>query len=195
MEIHPKTLQIFEILSKGQIISYNSSNSEIRGLYSIIESEENYNHLYEYFKGIGFVLEKGDEYFYFSRQESKVNLERKIEMAYKWIDIIDFFKTYDSAFGDGYRFTPSDILSKVNVDAELESKLEGLKKYTGKENYSEIIDKILAMLVNDTFIELENEITRQYKVLSSFKYLEQLVLTINIHPIEDINPTKNEILK
>jgi hypothetical protein len=35
-------------------------------------------------------------------------------------------------------------------------------------------------LSDDTFIELENEITQQYKVLASFKYLEQLILTINI---------------
>ena len=40
--------------------------------------------------------------------------------------------------------------------------------------------KILKKLIDDTFIELENEITHQYKVLTSFKYLEQLILTINI---------------
>jgi hypothetical protein len=38
----------------------------------------------------------------------------------------------------------------------------------------------LKKLIDDNFIELENEITHQYKVLASFKYLEQLILTINI---------------
>ena len=42
--------------------------------------------------------------------------------------------------------------------------------------------------IDETFIELENDITHQYKVLASFKYLEQLILTINI-PDE----VKNEI--
>ncbi len=190
MKIHPKTSTIFGILSKGQFICSNSSNPEIREIYSVMEDEENYSNLYEYFKGINFTLEKGDEYFYFSRPESKVDVERKIENAYKWIDILDFLKTYNNSFNCGYRFTPSDILSRVKIDADLESKLEGLKKHTGKENYQEILDKILSMLVNDGFIELENEINLQYKVLPSFKYLEQLILIINIP--DDI---KNEIPK
>ena len=44
------------------------------------------------------------------------------------------------------------------------------------------------MLEKDAFVELENEISLSYKVLASFKYLEQLVLAINI-PDE----VKNEI--
>ena len=48
------------------------------------------------------------------------------------------------------------------------------------KSFQEILDKVLKKLSDDTFIELENEITNQYKVLASFKYLEQLILTINI---------------
>jgi len=180
MEVPTQTADIFEILSKGQFISSNSTNDSIRKLYSIIEEEQNFENLYDYFRCINFTLEKGDEYFYFSRVESKVDLERKIEAAFRWIDIIDFLKTYDNSFSSGYRFTPSDILVRIKIDAELETKLEGLKKYTGKDKYSEIIDKILEMLVKDSFIELENEISHTYKVLASFKYLEQIILTINI---------------
>ena len=75
------------------------------------------------------------------------------------------------------------------MDAALKSKLEGLKKHSGgRDKFSEIIDKILEDLRKDRFIELENEITHQFKVLASFNYLEQLVMTINIS--EDV---KNEI--
>lgn len=188
MKVPPQTSGIFETLSKGQFISSNSSNPDIRMLYAVIEDELNYEKLYDYYRSINFTLEKGEEFYYFSRAESKVDLERKIETAFRWIDIIDFLKNFDNSFGSGYRFTPSDILGRIKIDADLESKLEGLKKYTGKEKYQEIIEKILSMLINDTFIELENDITHQYKVLASFKYLEQLILTINIP--EDI---KNEI--
>ncbi|MDZ4667322.1 MAG: hypothetical protein SGJ00_05500 [bacterium] len=186
----PQTSEIFESLIKGQFISSNSSNPDIRKLYAIIEDDQNFEELYAYFRNINFTLEKGEEYFYFSRVENKVDLERKIEIAFRWIDIIDFFKNFDNSFGSGHRFTPSDILGRVKIDADLESKLEGLKKHTGKEKYQEIIEKLLSMLVNDTYIELENAITHQYKVLASFKYLEQLILTINI-PEE----VKNEISK
>ena len=189
MEAPKQTAAIFEILSRGQFISSNSSDETIRKLYSAIEEEPNFEFLYDYFLSINFILEKGEEYFYFSRVENKIDLERKIEQAFKWIDILDFFKTFDNSFGSGYRFTPSDLLVKLNLDAELKSKLEGLKRHSGgKDKFAEIIDKILDDLKKDKFIELENEITHQFKVLASFKYLEQIVMTINIS--EEI---KNEI--
>lgn len=189
MEAPKQTAAIFEILNRGQFICSNSNEDNIKKLYTIIEEEQTYEFLYEYFLNINFILEKGDEYFYFSRVENKVDLERKIEQAFKWIDILDFFKTFDSSFGSGYRFTPSDILVKLNHDAELKSKLEGLRKHSGsKDKFNEIIDKILEDLKKDRFLELENEISHQYKVLSSFKYLEQLVMSINIS--EEV---KNEI--
>lgn len=189
MEAPKQTAVIFEILSRGQFICSNSNDESIRKLYSTIEEEQTFNYLYNYFLSINFILEKGDEYYYFSRVENKIDLERKIEQAFKWIDILDFFKTFDNSFGSGYRFTPSDILVKLNLDAELKSKLEGLKRHSGgKDKFGEIIDKILEDLKKDRFIELENEISHQYKVLASFKYLEQIVTTINIS--EDV---KNEI--
>jgi hypothetical protein len=188
MEVPSQTADIFDILSKGQFICSNSTNDSICKLYSIIEDEQNFENLYDYFRSINFTLEKGDEYFYFSRVESKVDLERKIEAAYRWIDIIDFLKTYDNSFSSGYRFTPSEILVRIKIDAELETKLEGLKKHTGKDKHQEIVDKLFEILAKDIFIELENEISHTYKVLASFKFLEQIILTINI-PDE----VKNEI--
>lgn len=180
MEVPAQTADIFKILSKGQFISSNSSDKTSINLYNVIEDEENFENLYDYFIKINFVLEKEDEYFYFSRPETKTDLEKKIERAFEWIDIIDFFKTFDNSFGAGYRFTPSEILVRIKTDAELETKLESLKKHTEKTKHQDILEKILKKLIDDTFIELENEITHQYKVLASFKYLEQLILTINI---------------
>ncbi len=181
MEVPAQTSEIFKILSKGQFISSNSSDKTISNLYNVIDDEQNFENLYEYFLNINFILEKGDEYFYFSRPETKVDLENKIDTAFRWIDIIDFMKTFDNSFGAGYRFTPSEILVRIKTDAELETKLDGLKKHTNdKEKHQDILDRILKMMINETFIELENEITHQYKVLTSFKYLEQLILLINI---------------
>ena len=180
MKVPIQTADIFKTLSKGQFISSNSSDRLISDLYNIIEDEQNFENLYGYFSNINFVLEKGDEFFYFSRPETKTDLEKKIERAFEWIDIIDFFKTFDNSFSSGYRFTPSEILVRIKTDAELETKLESLKKHTDKIKHQDILDKILKKLIDDTFVELENEITHQYKVLASFKYLEQLILTINI---------------
>lgn len=180
MKVPVQTADIFRILSKGQFINSNSSAKAISDLYKVIEEEPNFENLNDYFSSINFNLEKGEEYYYFSRPENKVDLETKIEAAFRWIDIIDFFKTFDNSFTSGYRFTTAEILVRIKTDAELETKLESLKKYSDKENHQDILEKVLRKLIDDTFIELENEITKQYKVLASFKYLEQLILTINI---------------
>ncbi|WP_159472414.1 condensin complex protein MksE [Dyadobacter sp. 3J3] len=179
MQVPKQTSEIFEIMNKGQFICSNSSDEKLRKLYSIID--DRFDDLYDYFTEINFILEKGDEYFMFTRKENKTDLERKLEAAFKWIDVLDFFKTFDHSFGSGYRFTPSDILVKLSVDTNLKSKLEGLKKYSpGKEKHADILDKILDLLTRDNFIDLENEISTSYKVLASFNYMEQLILSINI---------------
>jgi hypothetical protein len=190
MEVPTQTAEIFKILSKGQFINSNSADKKMSDLYKVIEDEHNFENLYDYFLNINFVLEKGNEYFYFSRPENKTDLEKKIETAFKWIDIVDFLKTFRNDFGSGVRFSPSDILVQLKTDADLETKLEALKKYADKDTQREILERILKILTDDFFIEMENPITQQYKVMASFNYLEQLILTINIP--EDI---RNEIPK
>ena len=176
------TSDIFEILRRGQFICSNSPNSSIQMLYKILEDKDTFEDLYEYFYTINYILEQGDEYFYFSRTNKKnIDIERKIEKAFGWIDILDFFKTYDSSFSVGFRFTPSEIDSQLKNNADLKTKLENLKKIgTDKKNYLDRIKKIIEKLEKDNYITLENDITETYKVLTSFNYLTDLVNTINI---------------
>ncbi|MBK0380020.1 condensin complex protein MksE [Mucilaginibacter segetis] len=178
-EIPKQSAEVFEILNKGQFICSNSSRESVRKLYSAISQD--YDSYCDYFMGINLILEEGDEYYYFARSESRAEMERKLEIAMKWIDIVDFLKTFENSFGSGFRFKPSDLLVRLSVDADLKNKLEGLKKYApGKEKHSEIIDKVLDILEKDNFIELENIIVHEYKTLASFTYLEKLILNIDI---------------
>ena len=183
MSVPKQTGEIFELLSKGQFICSNSADSRISKLFDVIDDSDNYELLYDYFKSINFILEKGDEYYHFSRKEEKVDLERKLDIACKWIDIVDFFKTFDNSFASGYSFSPSEINVKISVDAVLKSKADGVRaalKIDEKTPYHEIVLKIIDALIKDSFAEMENEILKTYKVLSSFKYLEELINTINI---------------
>ena len=185
MNVPKPTGEIFEILSKGRFICSNSTDSSITKLYDVIDDANNYETLYDYFSAIGFMLEKGDEFYYFSRKnEAKVDLERKLETACKWIDIMDFFKTFDNSFGSGYSFTPQDIIVKIKVDAVLKNKTDGLRKLLKLDDkipYNDVVTKIITEnLCKEGFAEMENEILKSYKVLSSFKYLEELVTNINI---------------
>ena len=183
MSVPKQTGEIFELLSKGQFICSNSTDSRISKLFDIIDDSDNYDSLYDYFKSINFILEKGDEYYHFSRKEEKADLERKLDIACKWIDIVDFFKTFDNSFASGYSFSPSEINVKISVDAVLKSKADGVRaalKIDEKTPYQEIVLKIIDALLRDGFAEMENEILKTYKVLSSFKYLEELINAINI---------------
>lgn len=181
--IPKQTAEIFKVLSKGQFISSNSSNPEIVRLYEVIDAEDNYEILREYFLNINFVLEKGDEYYYFSRQEVKQDLEKKIERAYKWIDYLDFLKTFNNAFSSGLRFQISEIVTKLKIDADLETKLDSINK--DNKSWDDAVKNIIDDLEKESFIELCNEISGEYKVLASFKYLEDLVMAININNDEE----------
>jgi hypothetical protein len=94
MNIPRQTADIFELLSKGQFICSNSVEDNIRKLYNNID--DNFEDMGTYFSAIGFNLERGDEYFYFSREEQRADLERKIEQVYKWIDILDLIPVISS---------------------------------------------------------------------------------------------------
>lgn len=186
MAIQNLKQEVFEIMSKGGFICSNSIDLRTQKLYNYLD--ENFDDLYAFFSEINFLLQRGNEYFYFSRPESKADIKRKLEIAFKWIDIVDFFKTYDNAFSSGYRYTPHEIVVKLKVDLQLKNKLSTLKKYTKTANEAEIVGKISEMLTKEGFCELENEINDSYKVLAAFTYLEELILSINIS--EEV---KNEI--
>ncbi len=180
------TFNIFEILRKGQFICSNSPNDDIKTLYKVLEDDDTFEELYEYFKGINYLLERGNEYFYFTRDEKNTDLERKLEKAFDWIDVVDFFNTFNSSFDVGFRFTPSEIHSQLNINADLKLKLENLKSIKlEKKNYLDRIKKIIEKLEKDNYISLENELSETYKVLTSFHYLKDLINTINIPESEE----------
>ena len=82
------TEEIFNILSRGGFISNNSVQARIKRYYDAIEDHQaEYD---EYYQGIGFHLEAGDGYFFFTRKETKVDLLRKLEAVSKWIDYLTF---------------------------------------------------------------------------------------------------------
>jgi hypothetical protein len=58
--------------------------------------------------------------------------------------------------------------------------LQGMKKLTGEGTQREKVQALIERVKKYGVIELENEINEQYKVLSSFKYLEQLIISVHI---------------
>lgn len=170
------TEEIFNILSRGGFISSNSVSPAVKHYYDAIE--ENFTEYYDYYKGIGFYLEMGDGYCLFTREETKVDLERKLEMVMRWIDYLSFLKTYDPTFGPGLLFRQADIEVQVGCNMELKEKV--MKLFPEKKKCGEVIDKLVGELSKAGMIELENEHDETYKVLTAFHYMEEMVDCINI---------------
>ena len=180
IQIPAHTAEIFDHLQKGLFINSNSCDENIRQMYD--EIDDHLEALSLYFAQIGYTLERGNEYFYFSRTEPRITLEQKIARAYYWIDILDLFKTFNETFGPGYRFQPEQILVEANINVMLQNKLDSIRKHTSdKEIRKDVLDNIIRQLVKDSFLELENEKNNVYKVMSSWHYLERLVESINIY--------------
>ena len=170
------TKEIFEILSRGGFISQNSISQQRAHLYDAIEDD--FQQYQEYYEGIGFLLEGGNGYYYFSRTESKVELSDKIQRMIGWIDRLDFLKTFNSTFGSGFSFRKSNILEKFSSDIELKEKARHL--YADLKTNDEKMDKLIADMERQGFIELENDLDGTYKVTAAFHYIEELIDCLTI---------------
>ena len=182
------TEEIFNILSRGGFISNNSVQAKIKRYYDAIEDHQaEYD---EYYQGIGFHLEAGDGYFFFSRKETKGDLQLRVCSGSRWIDYLTFLKTYNSAFGSGLVFSAADIVVSINCDMELKE-LAG-KLFSEKKSYDEIVDKLIGELVRMGFIEQQDEVEKNWKVLTSFHYIEELIDCISITDDADITGEEKE---
>lgn len=175
------TKEIFEILSKGGFISQNSVDVNKTRYYDAIEDD--YDEYCEYYSGIGFLLEGGNGYYYFSRNENKIDLANKLQRFIEWIDRIDFLKVYNNTFGPGFTFQKSNIIEKFSNDLELKQKIGDL--YKDVKSLSEKVDKLIADLERQGFIEMENDIDETYKVTTAFHYIEEMMDCITIIETEE----------
>jgi hypothetical protein len=170
------TSEVFQRLSRGQFISSNSIDAEMRAIYNDIE--ENQQDYEDFFKKIDFQLSVGEGFYYFSRKEQKVNIENKLQSLFSWIDYIDFLKTYDTTFDAGTQFTLAQIEIRLSSDLELKDKLPRL--FPEKQSNHDKIEALANALVSNCFAEQINEQEGMYQVTSAFRYIEQLIMMINI---------------
>lgn len=177
------TQKLYERLIRGGFLAVDSSKADIKHLYQDVE--ENYEEYAEYFRQIGFVLESGNGYFYFSTiNESKADIERRLVAFCKWIDYLDFFMTFDTTFSVGYQFSKARIVNEIDVNAELKDKARHL--FSQQMPFPEKVDKLINELDNMGFAELIEEETETYKITSAFRYAEDLVNLLTIYNEDEI---------
>lgn len=173
------TQRIYERLSRGEYLSVDSADTTVRHLYEDIE--ENVEDYTDYFKEIGLQLESGDGYFYFSRTgESRQTIEQKLESFSKWLDYLDFLKSYNQSFTAGYQFRKSHLIEQISLDIELKEKAGHLFKKYGMGSNLDIVNKLLQEMQAMGFAECISEQDETFKITSAFRYAEELVGIIQI---------------
>lgn len=176
------TQQIFDRLSRGRFYSSDSVNSNDRNIYNDLgDNKEQYA---EYFSRIGFTLEEGEGYYYFSRKETKYSLADKLKKLGHWIDILDFFKAWEPSSGPGREFSISELAGRIDSDIELREKAKVL--YDNKVRNIEICQKLTEELLAHGFIELVDDAVELYQITSAFRYLEDIVKLIEINEEDEI---------
>lgn len=164
--------KIFEILTKGNFISADSLDAAKASLYRDVE--ENYDCYRDYFREIGFLLELGDGFCYFSRMgELKQNIESKLATFAKWIDILDFLKTYDNLFSVGFQFRRTSLEERMGVDMELREK--GRKLFRDASTNQAVAERVVRELRDNGFAECVSETDATYKVIAAFHYVENWI--------------------
>lgn len=185
LSMRNNTQRIYERLSRGEFLSVDSSDTSIRHLYEDIE--ENFDDYVDFFKEIGLQLEAGNGYFFFSRiGEGKQSIEQKLESFSKWLDYLDFLKTYNQSFTAGYQFRKSHLIEQISLDIELKEKAGHLYKKYGAGSYLEIVNKLLQEMQGMGFAECISEQDESFKITSAFHYAEELVNMIQIANEDEI---------
>ncbi|MCC7050423.1 MAG: hypothetical protein IT239_01410 [Bacteroidia bacterium] len=184
-----QTHDIFTIMARGHFISSNGTKDNMSKLYDVINNPENFDRLQAYFNVIRYNIERGNNYFYFSRlNEANSLIEQKLEAFERYIDVIDLFASMDNKITIGARFRPSEIAEECNANVRLKQKLQKIPMYRSETLLNKVRD-ICSLMTRDSFLELEDEQTESYKVLDAYTYLLDMINAISIY--EETSGTEN----
>lgn len=176
-----QTHEIFAIMARGHFISSNGQKDNMSRLYDIINNPENFDRLQAYFNVIRYNIERGNNYFYFSRvNEANSLIEKKLETFERYIDVVDLFASMDNKVTIGSRFRPSEIAEECNANVRLKQKLQKIPMYRSETLLNKVRD-ICDLMARDSFLELEDEQTESYKVLDAYSYLLDVINAIAIY--------------
>jgi len=176
-----QTHDIFAIMARGHFISSNGTKDGMSRLYDIINNPENFDRLQAYFNVIRYNIERGNNFFYFSKtSEANSIIEKKLETFERYIDIVDLFASMDNKVTIGSRFRPSEISEECNANVRLKQKLQKIPMYRSETLLNKVRD-ICDLMARDSFLELEDEQTESYKVLDAYSYLLDVINSIAIY--------------
>lgn len=176
---YPKaTQEIFEHLSRGHFLCDNSPHRSERKLFDLCE--EDLSEYRDYFSQIGFGLESGDGYFYFSKTLNTKSIEEKLQKVLEYIDLVELMLQFSPTFGVGFRTTVAELSLSVKSNAVLKDRLERLHTRTANATLIQQCTRVLDNFVKGGFMSIENDHEQRYRVLSSYDYLETFLSSIEV---------------
>ena len=189
-----QTHEIFAILARGHFISANGTKDNMSRLYDIINHPETFEKLQNYFNVIRYNIERGNNYFYFSKlNEPNSVIEKKLETFERYIDIVDLFASMDNKITIGARIRPSEIAEECIANVRLKQKLQKIPLYRS-ETLVNKVREICDLMTRDSFLELEDEDSETYKVLDAYNYLLDVMNAISIYEESENNNENSGII-
>lgn len=181
VKLPKQTHDIFAIMARGHFISSNGTKDGMNRLYDIINDSENFENLQAYFSNIRYRIERGNNYFYFSKiDEAPSIIEKKLETFEKYIDIVDLFASMDNKVTIGSRFRTGEIAEECIANVRLKQKLQKIPLYRSETLHNKVRE-ICDLMSRDSFLEREDEMSETYKVLDSYTYLLDVINAIAIY--------------
>ncbi len=171
MQIPPQTSDIFTFLSKGQFLSINSQDASQLRLYQAVAEHE--AGLRDYFAAIDLHLQRGLGYFYFTRPARGDEFQERLDKVMRQLDTLDFLLMVDLELRPGHSISWEEMWERCKVQPALLQRLDQLSFKPAGALPEEKLKQLFRALERETF--LENISEGQYRVLSSFDYLLQLI--------------------
>lgn len=170
--------EVYDVLCLGKFICESSVDRKIKMLYVVCEKNEVY--LADYFMNLGYILERGDGYFFFSKDEkpSTEYFDKKIKNFLKMIEFVEFMLVYDNSFGVGTKVSVKKMALGLGKDIALKERLGKMKQQQEKLSDIDACDSIMKEFVKMGYAEVLDEYSRIYKVLDSYLYLETFIDSI-----------------
>ena len=158
---------IFDVLSKGVIISLNSSKYKNEAMYLL--DEDNFNSFNALLNRLGFYLVGENGYFYLSK-ELKADEEEKFFNSHKNVILaIAQLKKVFVHLDKGHKIKKSEFIKRF--DSKKDEKI--IKYLFNTDDLMEITDKLFNLLEKNYVIESKNK--DEYLVLNAIDYYLDIV--------------------
>lgn len=169
------TREIFEELRLGHFLTASDPDKSRRKLYRVCD--EHSEILAAYFKPLGYDLNRGKGYFFFSKEFQRAQFEKKVGKILEMIDLIALLMDYDSNFGVGWKGRPSALSESAEDNIVLKERIGRLKGIRGDTMQAKC-KSVFEKMKDNGYMAVENEESETYLALDSYDYIRAFIESI-----------------